>query len=170
MWFHISKTMTTISQNVCQTPTIDFQTLVTVAYPILCIFLTIDGVANSIEQQEDQHAQYNGMNTIFLNHSLYLLTFLSLMCIIGWFLFLVWVIHIIGWFLFLFLSLFFCFLLIVGIALPSWWTISPFSTKRAPPWQSPSSPVNTQMPETRCSSCSWQIMYMYMYKLNDLWP
>ena len=64
MWFHISKTMTTISQNVCQTPTIDFYTLATLAYPFLCIFLTIDGVENSIEQQEDQHAQYDGMNTI----------------------------------------------------------------------------------------------------------
>ena len=64
MWLHTSKAMTTILQNVCQTPTIDFQTLATLAYPILCIFLTIDGVENSIEQQEDQHAQYAGMNTI----------------------------------------------------------------------------------------------------------
>ena len=31
---------------------------------MLCIFLTIDGVENSIEQQEDQHAQKDGMNTI----------------------------------------------------------------------------------------------------------
>ena len=64
MWFHISKTMTTLSQNICQTPTIDFETLATLAYPILCIVLTIDEVENSIEQQEDQHAQYDGMNTI----------------------------------------------------------------------------------------------------------
>ena len=64
MWFHISKTMTTISQNVCQTPTIDFGTLATLAYHILCIFLTIDGVENSIEQQDDQHTEYDRMNTI----------------------------------------------------------------------------------------------------------
>ena len=64
MWFHISKTMTTISQNVRQTPTIDLQTLATLAYPILCIFLTIDRVENSVEQQEDQHAEWDGMNTI----------------------------------------------------------------------------------------------------------
>ena len=64
MWFHISKTMTTISRNVCQTLTIDFETLATLAYPILCIFLTIDEVENSIEQQEDQNAPYDGMNTI----------------------------------------------------------------------------------------------------------
>ena len=31
---------------------------------MFCIFLTIDGVENSIEQQEDQHAQYDGMNTV----------------------------------------------------------------------------------------------------------
>ena len=49
-----------------------------------------------------------------LNHSLYFLTFLSLMRIIGWFVFLVSVIHIIGWFLFLFLFLLFCFLLNVA--------------------------------------------------------
>ena len=64
MWFHMSKTMTTISQTVYQTPTIDFETLATLAYPILCIFLTFDGVENSIEQREDQHAHYDGMNTI----------------------------------------------------------------------------------------------------------